>query len=139
MIALNCRKFWCGFSLVEVVLAIGVVSFAVLATVGLLSVAGDTNKRAKDEGSAAQRLSRSGLTTMNMPTGIQIAAVNLHSAADRAGFEQGFTITGIETLAPRPAKEWLFFPALAVLGVVVLLQRRRSTAIPAPNQAAQEA
>jgi type II secretory pathway pseudopilin PulG len=39
---------------VEVVLAIGVVSFAVLATVGLLSVASDTNKRARDEGSAAR-------------------------------------------------------------------------------------
>ena len=77
------------------------------------------------EGPAALRLSRSGLTTMSMPAGIQVAAVNLHSAADKAGFEQGFTITGIETLAPRPAKEWLFLPALAVLGVVVLLQRRR--------------
>ncbi len=47
-------KKWRAFSLVEVVVAIGVVSFAVLATVGLLSVAGDTSKRAKDEGSAAR-------------------------------------------------------------------------------------
>src|SRR5947208_2475625 len=37
---------------------------------------------------AAQRLTRSGLTTMSLPAGIQVAAVNLHSAADRAGFEQ---------------------------------------------------
>jgi len=43
-----------AFSLVEVVLAIGIVSFAVLATVGLLSVGNDTSKRAKDEGSAAR-------------------------------------------------------------------------------------
>jgi uncharacterized protein (TIGR02598 family) len=43
-----------GFSLVEVVLAIGIVSFSVLATVGLLSVGNDTNKRARDEGFAAQ-------------------------------------------------------------------------------------
>ena len=43
-----------GFSLVEVVLAIGIVSFAVLSTFGLLSVATDTNKRARDEQSAAQ-------------------------------------------------------------------------------------
>ena len=48
------RKSWAGFSLVEVVLAIGVVSFAVLSTVGLLSVASDTNKRAKDEGAASR-------------------------------------------------------------------------------------
>ncbi len=65
------------------------------------------------------------LTTMTVPAGIQIAAVNLHSAADKAGFEQGFTVTGIETEAQRPAKEWLFVPALLVLGTVVLLQRRR--------------
>ena len=43
-----------GFSLVEVVLALGIVSFAVLSTFGLLSVATDTNKRARDEQSAAQ-------------------------------------------------------------------------------------
>jgi uncharacterized protein (TIGR02598 family) len=54
MIANKRPGFSGGFSLVEVVVAIGVVSFAVLATVGLLSVANDTNKRAKDEGSAAR-------------------------------------------------------------------------------------
>jgi uncharacterized protein (TIGR02598 family) len=43
-----------GFSLVEVVLAIGIVSFAVLSTFGLLSVATDANKRACEEQSAAQ-------------------------------------------------------------------------------------
>jgi type II secretory pathway pseudopilin PulG len=43
-----------SFSLVEVVLAIGVVGFSVLATIGLLSVASDTNKRARDEGNAAR-------------------------------------------------------------------------------------
>jgi uncharacterized protein (TIGR02598 family) len=48
------HKSACAFSLVEVVIAIGVVSFAVLATVGLLSVGSDTNKKAKDEGSASR-------------------------------------------------------------------------------------
>lgn len=43
-----------GFSLVEVVVAIGIVSFAVLSTFGLLSVATDTSKRARDEQSCAQ-------------------------------------------------------------------------------------
>jgi len=92
-----------------------------------------------NEGPAAQRLTRSGLTTMALPNGIQIAAVNLHSAADRAGFEQGFTITGIETLAARPAKEWLFIPALVVLGGIMLLQRRRAAMTPAPARVAQQA
>ncbi len=43
-----------AFSLVEVVVAIGIVSFAVLSTFGLLSVATDTSKRARDEQSCAQ-------------------------------------------------------------------------------------
>lgn len=43
-----------SFSLVETVVAIGLVSFSVLATVGLLSIGGDTGKKAKDESSAAR-------------------------------------------------------------------------------------
>src|SRR6266404_2663645 len=43
-----------AFSLVETVVAMGLVSFSVLATIGLLSIGGDTAKRAKDESSAAR-------------------------------------------------------------------------------------
>jgi uncharacterized protein (TIGR02598 family) len=43
-----------AFSLVEVVLAIGIVAFAVLSTFGLLSVATDTNKRSRDDQASAQ-------------------------------------------------------------------------------------
>jgi uncharacterized protein (TIGR02598 family) len=43
-----------AFSLVETVVAIGLVSFSVLATIGLLSIGGDAAKRAKDESSAAR-------------------------------------------------------------------------------------
>jgi MYXO-CTERM domain-containing protein len=64
---------------------------------------------------------------------VQVAAVGLHSKADRAGFEQGFMVTAIETPVSRPAQEWMFIPALLVLGAIVLLQRRRSdtAAVPA--------
>ena len=43
-----------AFSLVEVVLAMGIVSFSVLVVIGLLSTASDTNRRAREEGFAAQ-------------------------------------------------------------------------------------
>ena len=43
-----------GFSLVEVVLAMGIVSFCVLAVFGLLSTGNDTNRRSRDEMIAAQ-------------------------------------------------------------------------------------
>jgi uncharacterized protein (TIGR02598 family) len=62
-----------GFSLVEVVLALGVVTFSVLATVGLLSVASDTNRRSRDETFAAQVVANEfarirSLSAINFPT-----------------------------------------------------------------------
>jgi type II secretory pathway pseudopilin PulG len=54
MTATKNRRLLYAFSLVEVVLAMGVVSFSVLATIGLLSVASNTNKNARDEGFAAR-------------------------------------------------------------------------------------
>jgi len=86
-----------------------------------------------DAGSAAQRISKAGVTIMSVPAGLQIAAVSLHSPAEKAGFEQGFMVTGIETELPRPAQEWMYIPALLLLGVVVLLQRRRAVADPGPR------
>jgi len=43
-----------AFSLIEVVLAIGIVSFSVLASFALLGTASDTNRRSRDETFAAQ-------------------------------------------------------------------------------------
>ncbi|MFA5914907.1 MAG: TRAP transporter permease [Burkholderiales bacterium] len=86
-----------------------------------------------DAGSAAQRISKAGVTIMSVPAGLQIAAVSLHSPAEKAGFEQGFMVTGIETELPRPAQEWMYIPALLLLGVVVLLQRRRAVTDPGPR------
>ncbi|HCZ14559.1 MAG TPA: hypothetical protein DHV85_08150, partial [Candidatus Accumulibacter sp.] len=48
------------------------------------------------------------------------------SRAAKLGLEQGFKITSIEVLAERPAKEWFFIPALALLGLIVVIQRRRA-------------
>ena len=50
---------------------------------------------------------------------------------DLEGLEEiipAFKVTAIEMPADRPAKEWAFIPALALLGVVVMLQRRRRVA-----------
>jgi hypothetical protein len=74
---------------------------------------------------APKRLAGAGLTVMAVPEGVQIAAVGLHSKAEKAGLEQGFMVTGIETSLPRPSQEWIFVPAMLLLGGVVLLQRRR--------------
>jgi hypothetical protein len=63
---------------------------------------------------------------MALPAGIQVMGVKLNSAADKAGLEQGLTVSGIEVERPRPAKEWLYVPALLLTLVVMLLQRRRT-------------
>ena len=76
-------------------------------------------------GTGAQRIAGAGLRVMALPAGTQVMSVGLNSAADKAGFEQGFMITGVETARSRPAKEWLFVPALLILGAVAWLQRRR--------------
>ena len=62
-----------------------------------------------------------------MPQGNEalVSMVNFGSIAEKLGMEQGFRITTIEVPADRPAKEWMFIPALALLGLVVLLQRGR--------------
>ncbi len=78
-----------------------------------------------DEGTGAQRMAGAGLRVMALPTGTQVMSVALNSPADKAGFEQGFMVTGVETRTERPAKEWLFVPALLVLAAVFLFQRRR--------------
>ncbi|MGH8797133.1 MAG: TRAP transporter permease, partial [Caldimonas sp.] len=87
-----------------------------------------------DAGPGAQRIAKAGVTTMTLAQGVQVMSVGLNSAAQKAGFEQGFIVTGVEVAHPRPAKEWLFVPALLLLGLIVLLQRRRVArgAVPAP-------
>ncbi len=88
------------------------------------------------DGDGAQRIKDAGLSVMDSPEGPQIGAVKLRSGAAKAGFEQGFNVTGVEVLADRPAKEWLYIPALLLLAAVFALQRRRPEENPPPAVAA---
>ena len=93
-----------GFSLIEVVLAIGIVSFAVLSIFGLLAVATDTNKRARDEHSAAQLVDN------------EIERIRSLSSA---AFPVTYVIVVLTPAAPAPADRILNaevrYPANAVL------------------------
>jgi hypothetical protein len=79
-----------------------------------------------DKGPAAQRLRKAGLTAMANGDKVDVLAVGLRSPAAKAGFEQGFSITGIEVPADRPAKQWSYLPALLLFLLVIALQRRRA-------------
>ncbi|WP_119353433.1 TRAP transporter permease [Azohydromonas sediminis] len=89
-----------------------------------------------DPGPARERLRRIGLTVMTLGDEVQIAAVQFGSTAEKLGLEQGFRITQIEMPADRPPKEWMYLPALLLLGVVVAAQRARLKRGPASHPAA---
>ena len=83
------------------------------------------------EGTMKQRLSYSGLSVMSQGDGLLVSMVGFGSKAEKLGVEQGFVITQAEVPADRPDKEWMFIPALGLLVMVVLSQRRRK-----PNKSA---
>jgi TRAP transporter 4TM/12TM fusion protein len=78
-----------------------------------------------DAGAARERLRRIGLTVVPLGDQIQVAQVQFGSRAEKLGLEQGLTVSSIEMPADRPAKEWLFVPALLLLAIVMLAQRAR--------------
>jgi len=86
-----------------------------------------------DEGSARERLGKMGLTLMALGEEVGVGPVAFGSRAEKLGLETGFKFTGIEVPAERPDKEWMFLPAVLLLGLIIALQRaRREKAAPAP-------
>jgi len=77
-------------------------------------------------GDVKARLNHSGVSVLADGKALSVMAVKFGSTAEKLGFEQGFKITGLEVPSDRPDKEWLFVPALALLGLVVFLQKRRA-------------
>jgi len=92
-----------------------------------------------DAGTARERLRRIGVTIVPLGDEMQIAQVQFGSQAEKLGLEQGFKVVGIELPADRPVKEWMFLPALALLGLVIVLQRRRAKSAAAPSATASAA
>jgi hypothetical protein len=86
-----------------------------------------------EAGPARERLRKLGLTVVPLGGEMQIAQVQFGSKAEKLGIEQGFKIAGIEMPADRPKKEWVFIPALALLGVIVALQMARGRREAAPR------
>nr|WP_196259955.1 TRAP transporter permease [Pelagibacterium limicola] len=73
-----------------------------------------------------ERLRHAGLEVMEMGGNVQVMAVDFSSQAERVGIEFGMDIT--QVLVPdetRPPKEIIFIPALALLGGIYFVQRRR--------------
>lgn len=77
-------------------------------------------------GNVLERLQSMGLVINASGDQRIVSMVNFGSAAEKAGVDFGFEIVGITTQADRPAKEWMFIPALLALLGIALLQRRRA-------------
>jgi hypothetical protein len=78
-----------------------------------------------EPGPARERLARAGLRVLPQGDELQILSVAFGSQAARLGVEPGWRVTKMEVPSQRPAKEWLFMPALFLLFLVVALQRQR--------------
>jgi len=62
---------------------------------------------------------------MTLGDDVTVGAVAFGSRAEKLGLENGFKFTGIEVPAERPDKEWMFLPAVLLLGLVIAVQRAR--------------
>ena len=76
-------------------------------------------------GEGAGRLRRVGLTLFVEDGRTEIANVAFGSTAKKLGLDPGWKVTVLEVPADRPRKEWVWLPALALLGLVVALQLAR--------------
>jgi len=92
-----------------------------------------------DPGSGRERLERAGVQFTALGDQVRVGAIKFGSYARRVGLESGFTVTKLLLPADRPSKYWLHLPALALLGVVVLLQWRRRSVEGLPKAAAATA
>ncbi len=77
---------------------------------------------------ARERLSNAGVSVIAQGEELLISGVRFGSPAEKLGMEQGFRIVSAEMPADRPAKEWMFLPALLLLVIVMGLQRLRRPA-----------
>jgi len=73
----------------------------------------------------ADRVLAAGIEWIENDGKVIIDNVTFDSAAQKAGLDWDQEILEVKAPAPQPSKYWMFIPALAVLALVVVLQRRR--------------
>ncbi|MEH6476647.1 MAG: TRAP transporter permease [Sneathiella sp.] len=78
------------------------------------------------DGSGAERLQALGLEILIEGENVIIDDAAFDSIAQKAGLDFDQKIQSVLLPSNQPAKSWLYFPALFLLGFIVLLQRRRN-------------
>jgi len=79
-----------------------------------------------EAGPGAERLANAGLQVAPLAGDMQVINVRFRSQAERLGLMIGQSVERVLMPNPnRPAPEWMFLPALALIGAVAALQWRR--------------
>lgn len=78
-----------------------------------------------------ERLLNSGLEYIQDGEEVVIDNVTYGSPAAEAGFDWDQVIEVVRMPVPQPSKYWMYIPAFALLGFVVMLQRGRRSPEPA--------
>jgi hypothetical protein len=76
----------------------------------------------------AERLENAGLTFRNEGEAMIIDDVAFDSAAANAGLDWDQEVLRVLQPTPQPSKYLMFLPALLLLGLIVMMQRRRARA-----------
>lgn len=85
-----------------------------------------------DEPTGADRLDAFGLLTFEQDGKVVVDGANFDSPAEKAGFDFDQVITRLLVPVDQPPKQLFYIPALVLLGLIYMLQRRRREAMPAP-------
>ena len=80
---------------------------------------------AGDQAPVAERLQTIGFATRSEDGRVLIDNVVFNSPAQKAGIDWDQEVVNLQTLTDRPPKQWMFIPALVLLALVWLSQKRR--------------
>lgn len=78
-----------------------------------------------DEATGEERVEGYGLELLEDEGKVIVDGVGFDSAAEKAGFDFDQVITSVGVPVERPAKELFYIPAFLLLGLIIMLQRRR--------------
>ncbi|MEZ0168756.1 TRAP transporter permease [Microvirga sp. TS319] len=82
----------------------------------------------RSEGTPEQRLGETGLILAKQGDDMIVRSAKLGSEAAKYGLQPGDTVKSVLVPTDRPSSYWVTLPALALLGLIVGLQRRRRAA-----------
>jgi len=89
-------------------------------------------------GSGEGRLSAAGIALVEVDGKMIIDNVVFGSVAQKQKLDFDFEIVSVEEKAQQAAKQWFYVPALLVLGLIIMLQRRRRGATDSPRRISRE-